>query len=300
MLEPSSYPFCNIPGHHPHSTHHIRDVSSFTTFVHTALHDHDNSALVPFFHASSPDTPPSSAHTPLRIDEKNLTDVPPFDDNISVPLFLQPVDQTTTESCRIPATSPNPVITHATHESIDTSTKTMRPPTPDPSASNPPPKSNASTFPPDVAVVPHTINRRTPPDDPDVSSSPPTAVLDDMFPIGPLLSSDSPVTGSDHVSSSPASHSPLLAPVAPDPSCPLPSSAPDLGATSGEGGVKVALHKERDALDAPSAAPDIPPQSPSPSSVTDIAIAGVSWCSLGAENTGDHPPYPSHGQYDIV
>ncbi|KAI9445697.1 hypothetical protein BJY52DRAFT_1228763 [Lactarius psammicola] len=156
----------------------------------------------------------------------------------------------------------------------------MRPSTPDPSASNPSPKSNASTFPPEAAVVPHTVDRRTPSDGPDVPSSPPTAVFDDMSPI--------------------ESHPPLLTPVTPDPSCPLPSSAPDLGATSGEGGVKAALHKERDALDAPSAAPDIPLQSPSLSPVTDIAIAGVSWRSLGAENTGDHPPYPSHGQYDIV
>ncbi len=119
---------------------------------------------------------------------------------------------------------------------------------------------------------------------------------------------DFPVTGSDHASSSPESHSSPLAPAAPGPSRPQPSFAPDLGAAAkGESSAKAALHKERDALDPPSAirenimaAPNLPLQSPSPSPVTDVAIAGPSWRSLSAEHTGDHPPHLSHGQYDIV
>src|SRR6266702_782156 len=117
------------------------------------------------------------------------------------------------------------------------------------------------------------------------------------------------MTGSaDHASSSPESHSPLLVPTAPGPSHPRVSYAPNLGASAkGEGSAKATLHKERDVLDPPSAiredimaAPDLPPQSPSPSSVTNVAVAGPLWRSLGAEHTGGRPPYPSHGQYDIM
>ncbi|KAI9450675.1 hypothetical protein BJY52DRAFT_1355770 [Lactarius psammicola] len=66
---------------------------------------------------------------------------------------------------------------------------------------------------------------------------------------------DSPMTGSDHTSSSPESHSSLLLPPAtPGLSCSRLSSPPDLGAAAeGEGITKAALHKERDALDPPSA-----------------------------------------------
>src|SRR6266702_2907137 len=48
------------------------------------------------------------------------------------------------------------------------------------------------------------------------------------------------------------------------------------------------------------AAPDLSPQSLSPPSVTEVAIAGTSRSSLDARHTGNHPLHPSHGQYDIV
>ena len=64
-------------------------------------------------------------------------------------------------------------------------------------------------------------------------------------------------------------------------------------------------HKDRDSVGPSSenimAALDLPSNSPSPSLVgTDGAIAGPSWRSLDAENTGDRPPRSSNGQYDIV
>src|SRR6266702_4354189 len=305
LLEPSSYPFCNIPCHHPDSTHHIHDVSASTTFACAVPHDHDNTALVPSFLSSSSDTL-SSARAPFRVDE-NLTDVPPLDNNnISVLVSLQLVDQTTIKSCRIPATSPNPINTRATPGSIDTSAKTMHLSTPDPSASTPPPKSKATTTPPDAVALQHTAHCCTPSDDPDIPSSPsPTLVLDDELSTGPPLSSDSE---SDHASSSPESHSLTLAPTSPSTSPPRSTSAPDLGAIAEDGGnPKAGLCKDKDTLDPSStirenimAIPELPPQSWSPPSVTGVATADPLRRSLDAEHTGDRPPHPSHGRYDIV
>ncbi|KAI9441076.1 hypothetical protein BJY52DRAFT_1217102 [Lactarius psammicola] len=178
--------------------------------------------------------------------------------------------------------------------------------TPDPSASTPP---TASTSPPGAVAVQHIAEFHTPLDILDVPALPsPIQVLDTMPPTGPLASLNPPMTGSDHTSSSPESHSSLPAPVSPSQILPQLSSEPDLGAvTEGEGSAKAASHKERDALDSPSGireniitAPDLPPQSPLPPSFTEVAIACPSWRSLGAEHTGDHPPHSSHGQYDIV
>ncbi|KAI9444364.1 hypothetical protein BJY52DRAFT_1316553, partial [Lactarius psammicola] len=95
------------------------------------------------------------------------------------------------------------------------------------------------------------------------------------------------------------SHSSLLAPPAPSPSRAHVSFAPSLSAAAErEGSPNTALPKERDSCMAirenTAAALDIPPQSLSPSSVTDIAITSPSWRSLGAEHTGDRPLHPSH------
>ncbi|KAI9461973.1 hypothetical protein BJY52DRAFT_1222175 [Lactarius psammicola] len=181
-------------------------------------------------------------------------------------------------------------------------------PTPEHSASSRPPTSRASTSPPSAITVQHTTHRRTSSDIPNIPSSPPTAVLDNVPPTGLPLSSDSPVTGSDHASSSPESHSSMLAPVAPGPSPPRLISALDLGvATEGEGShAHAGLRKDNDPLD-PSAirknimtAPDLSRQEPSPPSVTGVAIAGPSRSSLDAEHMGDHPPHPLQGRYDIT
>ena len=282
LSELSMYSLCNIPGHHPDSTcstPHIRNVSDSTALARTVPHDPDNTALFPSLLTTSPDTPSSFsyAHAPLRVDEC-LTDVPPLDNNISVPVSLQPG---------------HPVTTRATHGSNDTSAGTMRLPISDPLASSSPPKSKASASPPDSVAVPQSADRRTPSGGPDVPSSPsPTPVLDDPLPPNPPLSSHSPVTGSKH-SSLPES---IIVPTV-GPSRPRLSSVPDL----------VVLHKERDPHEPPSAickntlaAPDRPPQSLSQSSVTDVAIPGPLWSSPDVEHTGDHALHPSHDQYDIV
>ena len=100
------------------------------------------------------------------------------------------------------------------------------------------------------------------------------------------------------------SHLLLPSPATPSTSRPRLSS-PDPGAAK-KGSATDALH-ERGAFDPPSgiqetiiAAPALPPQSPSPSSDTNVASTGPSRRSLGAEPIGDQPPHPSHGRYDIV
>ncbi len=298
LLEPSSYPVCNVTGH-------IHDDSASTTVARTVLSD--NAALVPAPLASS-DVPSSSVPAPRHVDE-SFTDVPPLDNDIYVPVSFHPAHQTATENPHISATSQDPATARAIQGGTDTSTTTTPLSTLEPSAYTPPPTSMASTSTPGAVAVQHIADRRTPSDVLDVPSLPsPIQVLDDIPPTCPRASSNSPVTGSDHASSSPGPHSSFLAPASPGPSRLRVSSAPDLGAViEVEGSAKAALHKERDALDPPSAirenimaAPDLPPHSPPSSLVTDVAITGPSWRSLGDEHTGDHPPHPSRGQYNIV
>ncbi|KAH9057255.1 hypothetical protein EDB87DRAFT_1686538 [Lactarius vividus] len=288
LFEPSSYPLCNVPGHHPDSTPHMDGGSTSTAFARILQHDHNNTALVPSFLASSPDMPPSSTRASVRV-EGNFTDVPPLDNNISVLVSLR-VDKSTTESRCIPSASPNPATIRATHGSIDTCAKATRLSTLDPSASNPPTKSKALTSPPDVVAVPRNAHRRTPSDGTDIPSSPsPTPVLDDR-----------PLT---------ESHSSMLAPTSSFASLARPTSAPDLSVIVEDGGnPKTGLRKDKDTRD-PSpirenenimAIPDLPPQPRSPPSVTGVAISDPSLRSLDAKHTGDRPPHPSDSQYDIV
>ncbi|KAH9021435.1 hypothetical protein EDB84DRAFT_1512284, partial [Lactarius hengduanensis] len=271
---PSSYPLCKIPCHHPDSAPHTHDVSASTTCAHPVLHDHDNAALFPSFLFGCPERLPHP-HLPLSLSVKP-SDVPPPDHkvhNISVPVSTLFAYQTTVQCGRIIATPPDPVTAHATPGGIDAFARIVPLSTSQPSASNPPPSPKASTS-------------HTPSDVPDVPSSPsPTPNLDNVFLTGPPLSPDSTVTGSDHTSSSPENHSSRPAPAA-----------------EGEGSGSAVLCMETDALYPSSAiredimtAPDLPPQPPPPSSVTDLAIAGPLWRFRGAEHTGDHPP-----QYDIV
>jgi hypothetical protein len=290
---PSSYPVCSIAGH----------IHASTDFPPTVLYDN---ATLPPASLFSPDAPSSSIPTPLYVGESLMTE-PQLDNDIYVSGSFHPAYQTHIENLRIPATSQDPVTARVIRGGIssDTSTSTIPFSTPERSVSTPP-TSMASTSPPGAVAVQHIADRHTSSDVLDVPSLPsPTLALDNMFPTGLQSSLDSPVTGSDHTSS-PESHSSLLALAVPGPSRPWLSSAPHLSAAiEGEGSVKAALHKERDALDPPlaeniMAAPDLPPQSPSPPSVTGIAFTGRSRRSLDAEHTGHHRPHPSHGQYDIV
>ncbi|KAI9445694.1 hypothetical protein BJY52DRAFT_1420701 [Lactarius psammicola] len=227
----------------------------------------------------------SSVRTPCRVDE-TPTDVPPFDNNISIPVSLQPVDQTTAESHHYPATSPNPVAALVIQGGIDTTT-TIPPYIPEPSASSPP-ISISSTSPPGAVSLQHIAEHCTPPDDPDFRApSSPTLVPNNTLPT--------------------ESHSLMPTPAASGPFYPqLSSTPPDPEtATEGKGSAKAVLRKEMTAFHSPAIredvmTPDLPPQSPSPPSIINVAIAGLSQGPLDAKQTGHRPPRPSHGQYDIV
>jgi len=285
LREPSSYPVCNVAGH-------IHDDSASTTLPPTVLHD--NTALVTASPAS-PDAPSSSIPAPLHV-TTSLTDAPPLDNS----------NQTTIESPRIPATSPDTATVGAIR-GIVCSGITMPHPTPETSTSASP---LSSTSPPAAISLQHNADLLTPSGVPNLpfsaSSSP---VLDNIPPTGPPLSSHSPMTRSDLSPSFPESHRSIKVTTAPSAS-PGPTSAPDPGAAAeGDGSPKPGLRKEKDALGPPlvnrannMATPDLPPQSPSLPSATgsDVAIAGPSLRELNAERTGDHPPHPSHCRYDVV
>ncbi|KAH9035125.1 hypothetical protein EDB83DRAFT_2318813 [Lactarius deliciosus] len=151
----------------------------------------------------------------------------------------------------------------------------------------------ASTSPPIVVTAQHIADCSTYSEVLDVPSLPSSIpVLEDMPPTGRQLSLDPSMTG-PHASSPPDPHSSLLGPAAPGVhSCLL---SPELdAATEGEGRVMAALHKGNDPLDPPSAirekimaAIDSPTQSPPPSSLGGITIAGPSWRSPGVRKYED-------------
>jgi hypothetical protein len=122
ILSEPSYPLCNVPGNHPVSTPHIHDDSAPTTLSRTVLHS--NATLAPASLAS-PDAPSSSVPAPRHVD-KILTDVPPLDDNISIPVSTQSTYDTAIESRRISAVlDPGTTRAIATHGGIDTTASTM-------------------------------------------------------------------------------------------------------------------------------------------------------------------------------
>ncbi|KAH9014229.1 hypothetical protein EDB85DRAFT_880094 [Lactarius pseudohatsudake] len=132
----------------------------------------------------------------------------------------------------------------------------------------------------------------------------PSPVLDDKPLAGSPLSSDSPMTGPDHAYSSPESHSSVLTPASP----PRPTSVPDLGVVTEDGGnPKTGLLKDKDIRDSPvredediTANPDLPSQLQLLPSVTGVPISDPSLRSRDTKHTGDRPPHPSDSQYDIV
>ena len=168
LVQPSAYPLCTVPGHHPESTPHIYEDSASTSFA-LVEDPHDNNDAVNFlvpFCLDSPD-PPSM-----------FADAPPLENNMSVSVSLKPVEHTTNKrhSC-IPATLLNPVTTCATLGNINTSSRTTHISTPEPSASTPP-RTRASTSPPDAE---HTAVGLTHSGALDVPSSP-FLVPDNMLP----------------------------------------------------------------------------------------------------------------------
>jgi hypothetical protein len=174
LFDPTSYPVCKVPGHHPESPSLIRDYHASTTFTPVVPDDHDNIALIPSLPSPSP--PASSAHAPLPVDE-TLTDALPVDNTISLPV------QIISEDSRVPS-SPSPFTSRVIHGSIDTYPRTMNPFTQEPSVSTPPPK---SISPPDAVIVKHT-GRHIKFGDLNVPySASPAPFLDDILPTGRSL-----------------------------------------------------------------------------------------------------------------
>ena len=271
LRDPSLYPLCNDPSHHPDSTPHIRDETASIAAAPAILLD--NAALIPTSLAS-PGVPSSSTPAPLHVSE-SLTDVLPLEHDIFVQGSFHSTHHTPVESLCATATSPDLLPARSILGGIDTTTTI--PSSPQPSASTSP-TSIASISPPGIAADLHIADNHVPLDALYVPSQPlPTTVVVHTSPrssLNPLM------TGSNRLYS-PDSPSSLLAPTSHSES-----------------------QKERDTLDPPSsttiAGPDQPSMSPSPSLVTQNAVAGPSWRSLDAEHTGDRSAHPSRGQYDIV
>ncbi|KAI9448639.1 hypothetical protein BJY52DRAFT_1365554 [Lactarius psammicola] len=263
LSQPSSYPLCNVPGHHLGSTAHIHDDSASTTFARTVLHD--NAVLAPASLVSP--VVPSPFVPPSRHVGESLTDVPPLDIDICAPESFPSAHQTAIKNFRNPVTSRDPITARVTQGSVDTSSITIPHSTLEPLSSTPF-ASIASTSPPGVVAVQHIADYRTSSDILDIPSLPsPNPVLNDML---PTESHSSPLTPAD----------------APGPSHPSPrlSSAPDLGdGAEGEGSAKSEFRKERDALDPPLAIRENVMATPNllPHLVTDVAIASDNaWCQL--------------------
>ena len=90
---PSSYLTCNVPGHHP-DTSHIHDSAS-PTFPPAVLHD--NAAPISAPPAHTPPAPSSFVHSPPFVDE-NFVDMPLLNNTMSVLTSFYPAHQTAMES----------------------------------------------------------------------------------------------------------------------------------------------------------------------------------------------------------
>lgn len=145
LSEPHSYPSCNMPGHHPDSK---PDIHGDSAFARTVLHD--IAALAPALLAS-PDAPSSSAPAPFH---EYLTDVPPLDNDVYIPVSTQPANETTFENRRISPALLDP-------GSVDTTARTMTLTCSETSVSTSPSTSMASTSPPGAIVLQDVEDNRT-------------------------------------------------------------------------------------------------------------------------------------------
>jgi hypothetical protein len=121
LSQPSSYPLCNIPGHHPDSTPRIHDAATPTAFVHSDLHD--NAALDPSSLSSTPDVPSPSLPAPVHVDD-NTVDAPLSNNHISDPASSHSAHQPAAENLSDSATPSDPPATGAARD-MDTSARTM-------------------------------------------------------------------------------------------------------------------------------------------------------------------------------
>ena len=117
LEDPSSYPVCNIPGHHPDSTHHIHDDTASATLAHFV--QHDTAAPLPYPLAAPVSrishVPSSFSPTPLPV-SRNLVDVPLLANNMSASVPPRRAHQTANENLHSPVTPPDPVASGLTRE----------------------------------------------------------------------------------------------------------------------------------------------------------------------------------------
>jgi hypothetical protein len=106
LSHPSSYPSCNVPGHHPYLPAYLLNASASTAIHHAVLDD--NNAIVP---ASPHDAPLLSILAPFHVDE-NPVDVPVLDSTLA-PASLYLTHQKAMETVRDSATSLNPAASGA-------------------------------------------------------------------------------------------------------------------------------------------------------------------------------------------
>jgi hypothetical protein len=121
----SSYPLCDIPGHHPDSALQIHNVSA--SEVNPCPVVHEDVALVPTF---PPDSPSPSVPAPVLIDN-NTMDVPLLNNVMSVPASSHPADQPGPECFSDFATSEDPPPATGATLDIDTSVKSILVSTPE-------------------------------------------------------------------------------------------------------------------------------------------------------------------------
>ncbi|KAF8260899.1 hypothetical protein EI94DRAFT_865754 [Lactarius quietus] len=266
LLEPSSYPLCNIPDHRLDSTPHVHDVPASSTTAHAALHE--NTAPVPVYPADTPTVPSSSVPATLHVDDsENRKDVPPLD-KVQVPFY--PTHQTAMESPSIPSTSSDPATTVGATRDIETPAGAMLSTTLATSTfSSFVSPTNAVSFQNTTNILVHSNAPAIPP------SASAGLVLDDITePHCSILTTKSPGT-SPRLNSAPEPGSAQCSPSADssedkDTSDPLP--------------VTRAIQ-----------ANTMPPQLQPLLSATDIAIAGPSHRDSDVGKTGGHTPHTSHG-----
>ncbi|KAI9434046.1 hypothetical protein H4582DRAFT_2101139 [Lactarius indigo] len=151
LRRPSSYPLCNIPGHHPDSTPQIHDDSASATFAHIA-----SSVSIASLDAFS-----SSVPSPLHI-VHDPTDVPSLNNVIYAPGSFHGARQTSIESLRILATPIDPAV-------AATSGIMMHHPTLEISTSTPP---LSATSPPTAVSLEHNADIPIPSDAPNLGIYP--------------------------------------------------------------------------------------------------------------------------------
>jgi hypothetical protein len=184
----SSYPLCNIPGHHPGSPTHI--------------HDDSASSSVP-------------GPAPLHVDDDLQRMGVPLLDNISFPATSYPGHQTTTESLRKPSASPDPAPAAGGARDIDTIPPTTLQTLISPSSVHSvdtisPQKNTALLASSDAPEIP--------------SSASPEPMLHNILLAGSSLS---PMTESDRSSYCAESHFSISAETSPPETSPWPTSPPE-------------------------------------------------------------------------